>query len=69
MKIQNLSDKEIRNIIEQLEDAKYLKLKSKKLISDIMVKYNLTPGQIWNIAQKHKIKLMRRYDGDQISQE
>ncbi len=69
MKICDLSKGDIENIIDRFEDARYLKLKGKKLIRDIMTKYNLTRGQLWNIANKNKIKLMRRYDGNQISQE
>ena len=69
MKIQDLSNNDIENIIDQFEDAKYLKLKGRKLINDIMTKYNLNRYQIRDIVQKNKIRLMRRYDGNQISQE
>ena len=68
MKICDLTDKDIEKIIDQFEDAKYLKLKGRKLIRDLMAKYKLTQYQVWYIAAKNnKIKLMRRYDANQIS--
>ena len=69
MKICELTENDIEKIVDQFEDARYLKLKGKKLITDIMSKYDLNRHQIRDIVQKNKIRLMRRYDGNQISQE
>lgn len=69
MKICDLTEKDIEKIVDQFEDAKYLKLKAKKLIIDIMKKYDLNRSQIWSITKKNKVRLMRRYDGNQINQE
>ena len=63
MKICELTDKDIEKIVDQFEDARYLRLKAKKIIRDIMTRHNLTQIQIWGIANKSKIRLMRRQDG------
>ena len=62
MRIQDLSSSDIEIIIDQFEDARYLRLKAKKIIRDIITKYDLNQVQIWGIANKNKIRLMRRYD-------
>ena len=54
MKIPDLTDKQTEDIIGQFEDAKYLKLKGKKIINDIMIKYNLTYSQLWCIAVRKR---------------
>lgn len=70
MRIQDLSSSDIEKIIDQFEDARYLRLKAKKIIKDIMAKYNLSYSQIRNIAVlKNRPHLMRRYNANQISQE
>ena len=63
MKICELSENDIEKIIDQFEDAKYLKLKAKKIINDIMIKYNLTYNQLYCIIiKKNRPHLMRRHD-------
>lgn len=70
MRIPDLTPIQTEVIIDQFEEAKFLKAKGKKIIADILDKYNLTYSQLWNIAvRKNRPHLMRRYDGNQIGQE
>ena len=69
MRIQDLSSSDIEIIIDQFEDARYLRLKAKKIIRDIITKYDLNQVQIWGIANKNKIRLMRRYDESKSRQQ
>ena len=65
MRIPELNDNQVKDIIDQYEDAQFLKAKGKKVIVDILDKYNLTYSQLYNIAVlKNRSHLMRRYDGD-----
>ena len=67
MKIQDLTQAQLETIIDQFEDAKFLKAKGKKIINDILNKYELTYSQNWFIAVRKKgLYLMRRHDGKNI---
>ena len=67
MKIQDLTQSQLETIIDQFEDAKFLKAKGKKIINDILNKHGLTYSQLWFIAvRKKRSYLMRRHDGKNI---
>jgi len=70
MRIPDLTEKQKEDVIDQFMEYRYLGEKKRKVINDLMSKYQMTYSQIWNLCIiQERTRLIRRMNhADKINQ-
>ena len=61
MRISDLTEKQKEDVIDRFMEYQYLGEKKRKVINDLMSKYQMTYSQIWNLCIiQERSRLIRR---------